>query len=275
MVDKNHSELNIKEQCALMELARSTFYYESAGESEENLALMRRIDELYTEHPSWGSRKLRDKLRLEGKDVNRKRIQRLMRKMAIQAIYPKKNLSKQNFKNSIFPYLLRGLAIDTPNQVWSIDITYIRLHHGWAYLVGIIDWYSKYVLAWRLSNTMDRFFCLEALEEAIEKYGNPEILNSDQGSQFTNPAFSGALKDAGVKISMNGKGRALDNLPIERFWRTLKWDEVYLKDYKTMAEAQDQIGRYIEIYNTVRPHETCGGQTPHYVYSSRSEGDVA
>jgi putative transposase len=275
MVETHHPELSIREQCELLEMARSTFYYEPAGESEENLALMRRIDELYTEYPTWGSRKIRDRLRLEGKEVNRKRIQRLMRKMAIQTIFPKKNLSKQCFEHSIYPYLLRGIDVTIPNQAWSIDITYIRLRHGWVYMVAIIDWYSKYVLSWRLSNTMDRFFCLDALEEGLRQHGNPDVLNSDQGSQFTNPAFSGALKEAGIKISMNGKGRALDNLPIERFWRTLKWDEVYLKDYETMADAKKQIGRYIEIYNTVRPHASLAGRTPHHVYTSRCEGDVA
>ena len=275
MVEANHPELSIREQCALLELARSTFSYEPAGESDENLELMRRIDELYTEYPPWGSRKIRDWLRLEGTVVNRKPIQRLMRKMAIQTIFPKKNLSKRCFEHSIYPYLLRGMDINRPNLAWSIDITYIRLRHGWVYIVAIIDWYSKYILSWRLSNTMDRFFCLEALEEAFQKHGNPEVLNSDQGSQFTNPVFTGTLQKAGIMVSMNGKGRALDNLPIERFWRTLKWDEVYLKDYETMADAKEQIGRYIEIYNTVPPHASLAGRTPHQVYSSRCEGDVA
>jgi putative transposase len=275
MIETRNPAISIKEQCDLLEMARSTFYYESLGESEENILLMRRIDELFTQHPTWGSRKMRDLLRLEGKEVNRKRIQRLMRKMAIQTIFPKKNLSKQNHKNSVFPYLLRDVVIDTPNQAWSVDITYIRLRHGWVYMVAIIDWYSKYLLSWRLSNTMDRFFCLDALEEALRRYGNPGIFNSDQGSQFTNPDFTGVLKEAGIRVSMDGKGRALDNLPIERFWRTLKWDEVYLKDYENMADAREQIGRYIEIYNTVRPHASHGGRTPYSVYTSRCEGVVA
>jgi putative transposase len=275
MIETQHPELSIKEQCKLLEMARSTFYYESAGESEENLAIMRRLDELFTDHPTWGSRKMRDRLRLEGMAVNRKRIQRLMRKMAIQTIFPKKNLSKQNHLHSIFPYLLRNVVIDTPNQAWSVDITYIRLRHGWVYMVAIIDWYSKCVLAWRLSNTMDRFFCLEASEEALSRYGNPGIMNSDQGSQFTSPDFTGILKEAGIKISMNGKGRALDNLPVERFWRTLKYDEVYLKDYENMADAREQIGSYIEIYNTIRPHASLAGRTPYVVYTSRCEGVVA
>ena len=236
---------------------------------------MHRIDELFTENPTWGSRMMRDRLRLERWTVNRKRIQRLMRKMAIQVIFPRKNLSKRCFEHSIHPYLLRGVAVQRPNQAWSIDITYIRLRHGWTFMVGIIDWYSKCLLAWRLSNTMDRFFCLDALEEALRTHGRPDIVNSDQGSQFTNPDFIKALKNAGVKVSMNGKGRALDNLPIERFWRTLKWDEVYLKDYENMADAKEQIGRYIEVYNTVRPHASHAGQTPYHVYRSRCEGDVA
>jgi putative transposase len=275
MIETNHHALSIKKQCELLEMSRSSFYYETTGESEENIELMRRIDELFTDNPTWGSRMMRDRLRLEGKKVNRKRIQRLMRKMAIQTIFPKKNLSKRCFEHSIHPYLLRGVAVRRPNQAWSIDITYIRLRHGWVYMVAIIDWYSKCVLGFRLSNTMDRFFCLEVLEEALRKYGTPEILNSDQGSQFTNPDFTGVLKEAGVRISMNGKGRALDNHPIERFWRTLKWDEVYLKDYKNMADAKQQIGRYIELYNTFRPHASHGGQTPYHVYHSRREDDVA
>jgi putative transposase len=275
MIETNHPELSITKQCELLDMSRSSFYYETAGESEENIALMRRIDELFTEHPTWGSRLMRDRLRLEGKTVNRKRIQRLMRKMAIQTIFPRKNLSKRCFTDSVYPYLLRGVAVERPNQAWSIDITYIRLRHGWTFLVGIIDWYSKYVLAWRLSNTMDRFFCLEALEEALRKHGRPDILNSDQGSQFTSPDFTGSVTDAGIKISMNGRGRALDNHPIERFWRTLKWDEVYLKDYENMADAKEQIGRYIDMYNTVRPHSSHAGRTPHHVYTSRCEGDVA
>jgi putative transposase len=275
MIETQHPALSIKDQCELLGMGRSTFYYESSGESKENVVIMRRLDELFTDHPTWGSRKMRDALRLEGFAVNRKRIQRLMRKMAIQTIFPKKNLSKQNHLHSIYPYLLRNVVIDTPNQVWSVDITYIRLRHGWVYMVGIIDWYSKYVLAWKLSNTMDRFFCLDALEEALKRYGNPGIMNSDQGSQFTSPDFTGILREAGIKISMNGKGRALDNLPIERFWRTLKYDEVYLKDYENMADAKEQISRYIEIYNTVRPHASLAGRTPHTVYASRCEGVVA
>jgi putative transposase len=274
MVETQNPELSIKEQCTLLGMARSSYYYEAAEESEENLAIMRRIDELYTDNPTWGSRKMRDKLRGEGFKVNRKRIQRLSRKMGIQTIFPKRNLSKRNHEHSIFPYLLRGVQILEPNHVWSTDITYIRLSHGWVYLVAIIDWYSKAILAWKLSNTMDRFFCMDVLREAIERFGTPAIFNTDQGAQFTNPDFIGILKAAGIKISMNGKGRALDNLPIERFWRTLKWDEVYLKDYENMADAKENIGRYIEKYNSVRPHASLGGRTPMNVYTSRCDGKV-
>jgi putative transposase len=274
MIDKQNPCLSITEQCALLKMSRSSYYYRGAGETEENQILMRRIDELYTENPTWGSRKLRDKLRLEKYRVNRKRIQRLMRKMGIETIYPKRNLSKSNHEHAIYPYLLRKVGILRPNHVWSTDITYIRLHHGWVYMVAIIDWYSKAILSWRLSNTLDRFFCIDALREALRHYGTPEVFNTDQGAQFTNPEWTGILKSAGVKISMNGKGRAADNIPIERFWRTLKYDEVYLKDYETMANAKENIGRYIAKYNNLRPHASLCGLTPMSVYSSRCEDPV-
>jgi putative transposase len=210
-----------------------------------------------------------NRIQIQGILVNRKRIQRLSRKMGLQTIFPKRNLSKQNHNYSVFPYLLRAVPILGPNHVWSTDITYIRLHHGWVYLTAIIDWYSKAILAWRISNTLDRFFCIDALMEALERYGTPVFFNTDQGAQFTNPEWIETLKSAGIKISMNGKGRAQDNLPIERFWRTLKWDEVYLKDYESMAAAKENIRRYIEKYNTVRPHASLEGRTPMNVYTSR------
>lgn len=274
MISIQNPELNITEQCSLLEIPRSSYYYQTVGESELNQKLMRRIDELYTEYPTWGSRKLRDRLRLEKYRVNRKRIQRLMRKMGIETIFPKRNLSKRNHEHAIYPYLLRGVTISRPNQVWSTDITYIRLYHGWVYMVAIIDWYSKAILAWRLSNTIDRFFCIDALQDALRQYGPPEVFNTDQGAQFTNPEWVNILKSSEIRISMNGKGRATDNIAIERFWRTLKWDEIYLKDYESMTDAKENIRRYIEKYNLFRPHASLAGKTPMSVYTSRCEDPV-
>ncbi len=268
-------ELPISEQCRLLNLARSTRYYQAAQESDENIAIMKRIDELYLENPTWGSRKMRDALRLEKMMVNRKRVQRLMRLMGIEAIYPKKNLSKRHQSHIVYPYLLRGVSITRPNHVWSTDITYIRLKHGWVFMVAIIDWYSKAILSWRISNTIDKHFCIEALEAALLEYGSPEVFNTDQGAQFTSPDFTKVLDGAGIKISMDGKGRALDNIPIERFWRTLKYDEVYLKDYESLPDARNQIGEFIDKYNWRRPHMSLAGNTPMRVYSSRCEGEVA
>lgn len=275
MTYEYNTELSISEQCRLLSLARSTRYYKAVEESAENKDIMKRIDELYTENPTWGSRKMRDALRLEGRMVNRKRIQRLMRLMGIEVIYPKRNLSKRYQNHLVYPYLLRGIAITRPDQAWSTDITYIRLKHGWVYMVAIIDWYSKAILAWRLSNTIDKYFCIEALEAALAEYGGSEIFNTDQGSQFTNPEFTKVLINANIKISMDGKGRALDNIPIERFWRTLKYDEVYLKDYESLSDARKQIGAFIEKYNWRRPHMSLAGKTPMSVYASRCEGEVA
>jgi putative transposase len=264
----------ISEQCELLSLPRSAYYYQAAAETPLNQALMRRIDELHTANPTWGSRLLRDRLRLEGYRVNRKRIQRLMAVMQLQVLYPKRNLSRRNHQHKVYPYLLKGLKIQQPNQVWSTDITYIRLRHGWAYLVAVLDWYSRAVLSFRLSNTCDRFFCIEALEEALQRYGKPEIFNTDQGATFTSPDFTGVLQTAGVKISMDGAGRALDNVVTERFWRTLKYDEVYLKDYESLTDARYQIGVFIEQYNTIRPHSACAGLPPMLRYTSRCEDKI-
>jgi len=265
MIECN-GNLPVTEQCLLLSIPRSNLYYHKKGMSEKNIAIMRRIDELYTDYPTWGTRKLRDRLRLEGYRVNRKRIQRLMGVMGIEVIYPKKNLSRPSPEATVYPYLLRNLLIDRPNQVWCTDITYIRLAHGFVYLVAILDWFSKQVLSWRLSVTLDKSFCLDALEDALRWFGKPEIFNTDQGSQFTSPTFLKPLKDRGIKISMDGKGRACDNIIVERFWRTLKYDEVYLKDYRNVKEAKEFIGSWIKTYNTFRPHQTLGGQTPTTVY---------
>jgi putative transposase len=209
---------------------------------------------------------MRNRLRLEGRKVNRKRIQRLMRVMGIEALYPKRNLSRPHPEHKVYPYLLRGMDIDKPNKVWCADITYIRLKHGFVYLVAILDWYSRKVLSWELSNTMDDWFCVSALESAIRHYGKPEIFNTDQGSQFTGKDFTNVLKLYEIKISMDGKGRALDNVIIERFWRSLKYEEVYLKEYENMAECREGIDHYTRKYNSFRPHSSVGRMTPDMAY---------
>jgi len=260
------ASVSISEQCRILRVSRSTYYYKPQGESEENLAIMQRIDELYMDNPAWGSRLMRDRLNLEGKRVNRKRIQRLMRLMGIEALYPKRNLSRSHPGHKVYPYLLRGLDIDKPNKVWCTDITYIRLRHGFAYLVAVLDWHSRKVLSWELSNTMDAHFCVAALERAMDEYGRPEIFNTDQGSQFTSEMFTEKLNDNHIRISMDGKGRALDNVVVERFWRSLKYEEVYLKEYNSMKECREGIAAYIRKYNSFRPHSSIGGVTPDMVY---------
>jgi putative transposase len=259
-------ELSVCEQCLLLGVARSSYYQQGGGENGTNMSLMRRMDELYTADPTWGSRKMRDRLRLEGHPVNRKRIQRLMRIMGLQVIYPKRHLSRPLAGAKVYPYLLRDLMIVRPNQVWCADITYIRLSHGFIYLVAILDWYSRKVLSWELSITADQYFVIYALEEARRRYGDPEIFNTDQGSQFTCPGFVHPLTASGVRVSMDGKGRALDNVIVERFWRSLKYEEVYLKDYTDLVEARREIGGYIERYNSFRPHQSLGGLTPNMTY---------
>lgn len=258
--------VSVSEQCRMLEVSRSSCYREGKGENPRNVAIMHRIDELYTADPTWGSRKLRDRLRLEGIEVNRKRIQRLMRVMGLQVIYPKRVTTRPAPGAQVYPYLLRGLAITRANQVWCSDITYIRLSHGFVYLVAVMDWYSRKVLSWKLSITADQHFVIDALEEAMRRYGAPEIFNTDQGCQFTCEGFLKPLREAGVRISMNGKGRALDNVMVERFWRSLKYEEVYLKDYSELPVAQRQIGSYISRYNDFRPHESLGGRTPDVRY---------
>jgi len=267
-------KLTIRDQCGLLSISRSGYYFVPSQETELNLRLLRRIDELNIDNPTWGSRLIRDRLALEGDQVNRKRIKRLMDILRIKVIYPARNLSKRNQAHKVYPYLLRGLAINRPNQVWSTDITYIRLRRGWTYLVAVLDWSTRAVLSWRLSNTCDRFFCIEAVDEALRLYGTPEIFNTDQGATFTSPEFTKPLLDLEVKISMDGKGRALDNIITERFWRTLKYDEVYLKDYATMLEAKDSICKFIHKYNTQRPHKACSGKPPLTTYTSSFEVKV-
>jgi len=263
-----NDKISISAQCRILNVPRSTMYYTPVGESEENLEYMRRIDELFLDNPTWGSRQMRNRLRLEFRDrrVNRKRIQRLMRLMGIEVLYPKKNLSRPHPDHKKYPYLLRGLKIDRPNMVWCSDITFIRLKHGFVYLVAVLDWHSRKVLSWELSNTLDAHFCVSALNAAMEKYGKPEIFNTDQGVQFTGSRFTGRLIDEKIRISMDGKGRALDNVVIERFWRSLKYEEVYLKEYNNMIECREGIAKYIEKYNSFRPHSSVGGITPDMSY---------
>ena len=260
--------VSISRQCNMVSLGRSSYYYRSKPISQENRRLMNRIDEIFTDNPDFGSRQLRNVLRREGKRVNRKRIQRLMRIMGIMAMYPAKNLSKpsKSAEHRVYPYLLRNLNINRPNQVWSTDITYIRLAHGFVYLVAIIDWYSRKILSHEISTTMDQQFCLSTYRRAVSQYGVPEIINSDQGSQFTSKEYRKLIIDSGAKFSMDGKGRALDNIAIERFWRTLKYGEVYLKEYESVKQAKDGISDYIEKYNSRRPHTAHGIATPDEAY---------
>lgn len=265
MIDAKH-KLAITKQCRLLRLNRSTYYYKPAPESEEELALMRAIDELYLERPTRGSRSMRDALEDRGFSAGRHRVRRLMRKMGIEAIYPRKRTSVPNKAHRIYPYLLRDLVIDRPGQVYAADITYIPMARGFLYLVAVIDWYSRKVLSWRLSNTQDAHFCVEALQEAIVRYGAPEVFNTDQGAQFTSEAFTGELKKHGVKISMDGKGRWMDNVYVERLWRSLKYEEVYLHAYQNPGEAAKGIANYFDYFNTERRHQSLDRRTPDDVF---------
>jgi len=271
LIEPDHPQISIARQCELLELPRSTYYYHALGESPENLLLMRLLDEQYTETPYYGIRRMTAWLRSEGYNVNHKRVARLLRKMGIEAIYPKPRTTVPPPEHRIYPYLLRGVEVNRANQVWSTDITYIRLHSGFIYLVAVMDWYSRYVLSWALSITMDVSFCLEALNEALSR-GQPEIFNSDQGSQFTSYDFTGRLESAGIRISMDGRGRALDNVFIERLWRTVKQEEVYLKDYRTPREAAQQLEHFFIRYNEHRQHSSLAYQTPATVYGGLAKG---
>jgi len=257
--------LSVRRQCELLGLNRSTWYYEPVPESAAELALMRRIDEQYLQTPFYGSRKMTAWLRREGEAINRKRVQRLMRRMGLEAIYPKPRTTLAGAAHKIYPYLLRNVAVTRPNQVWSADITYVPLRCGFLYLMAILDWYSRYVLSWRLSNTLDVGFCLEALDEALRR-ARPEIFNSDQGVQFTSREFTSRLESAAVSISMDGRGRALDNVFVERLWRSVKYEEVYLHDYATGAECHAGLSRYLEFYCEERLHQALDYRTPAEVY---------
>jgi putative transposase len=257
----------MRRRCELLDVNRSMLYYEPVPDTEETLELMRLIDEQYTATPFFGARRIREKLKEKGWTVTRKRIRRLMRKMGLEAIYPKPKTSKRNVSHTVYPYLLRGLTIDKPDQVWCTDVTYIPMHRGFVYLIAVMDWHSRYVLSWELSNSLDTSFCIDALKTALN-LGKPEIFNTDQGSQFTAEDFLKPLKEAGVKISMDGKGRWMDNVFVERLWRSLKYEEVYLHAYENVKEARLSIGRWINFYNYERPHQALDYKTPYEIYEN-------
>jgi putative transposase len=262
----------VRRQCELLGLNRSSFYYEPAEETAENLRLLRLIDEQYTARPFYGSRRMTRWLQqVKHEEVNRKRVQRLMRLMGLEAVYPKPRTSVPGAGQRVYPYLLRGVTIERPDQVWSADITYVPMVHGFMYLAAVLDWYSRYVIAWRLSNTLDGAFCLEMLEEALG-LGQPEIFNTDQGVQFTAQAFSGRLESAGVQVSMDGKGRCLDNVFVERLWRSVKYEDLYLYGYETVPALAAGLGRYFPFYNEERLHQALDYRTPAAVYRGALAG---
>ena len=266
--------LALSQQCVLAGVSRATVYAQQKTRpvDESDLLLSRLIDEEYTRRPFYGSRKMVVFLKEKGHVVNRKRVQRLMRQMGLVGMAPGPNTSRPHPEHKVYPYLLRGVLVVRPNQVWSTDITYIRLAHGFAYLVAIVDWYSRRVLSWRISNSMEAVFCIDCLEDALRKHGKPEIFNSDQGSQFTSEGFTDVLKREGVIISMDGRGRAFDNIFVERLWRSVKYEDVYLKGYATMGELLLGLAEYFIFYNCERPHQSMGNKTPEFVYRSAIGG---
>jgi putative transposase len=268
MIDPEH-DLPIKKQAELLKISRSTFYYEPRPVSPEDLWLMRRIDEYHLNYPFAGSRMLRGLLLQQGFEVGRRHIKTLMKRMGIEAIYRKPNTSKPTPGHKIYPYLLRDLAVTRPNQVWAMDLTYIPMARGFIYLAAVVDWFTRRVLAWRLSITMEASFCIEAVEEALSKHDKPEIFNTDQGSQFTSNAFVEKIESNGIKVSMDGKGCWRDNVFVERVWKSIKYEEVYLHAYETVKEARTSIGKYLEFYNSIRPHSSLDGFTPDQVYFNR------
>lgn len=269
MISPEFKGLSIRRQCKLLGLNRSSYYTDSGDEiSPEQLKLQNEIDEIYTENPCYGSRRIVASLKRSGYKVGRTRVRRLMKVMAIEAIYPRRRLSVGNKEHKVYPYLLRTVKVDCINKVWSADITYIRLNQGYVYLVAIIDHFSRFILSWSLSSTLDRHFCIQALETAISKYGAPEYFNSDQGAQFTSVDFISVLKSHNVKISMNGAGRALDNIFVERFWRTLKYEEVYIKSYLGMADCKKNLKEYFDYYNQRRLHQGISYMTPEEAFNS-------
>ena len=267
-------QLPVSTQCALAGVNRSGCYgpAKSPVPDAEDLELLRLIDEEYTRHPFYGSRRMKRILLAQGYQVNRKRVQRLMRELGLAGMAPGPNTSKRHPQHKVYPYLLRGLSITRPNHVWSTDVTYCRLPGGFMYLTAVIDWYSRKVLAWRLSNSLDSSFCVDCLEEALRKYGKPEIFNTDQGTQFTSEAFTGVLKSHDIRISMDGRGRALDNVFVERLWRNVKQEDLYLKGYETAVEMTRGLAEYFQLYNTARPHQSLGYKTPAEVYENATGG---
>jgi putative transposase len=263
----DHPELSITHQCELLSLSHSSYYYHSKSISEEERSLLRLLDEQYLKTPFYGSRKMTVYLRELGYRVNRKRVQRLMRELGIEALYPKPRLSKANLVHQVYPYLLRDLTIETANQVWCTDITYLPVLRGHFYLVAIMDWYSRKILSWRISNTLDVDFCIEALQEALDRFGCPCIFNSDQGSQFTSNAFTESLKEKGIRISMDGKGRYLDNIFIERLWRSLKYELIYIKSFEDGKHLKQEVKDWFNWYNMERPHQALDYQKPDQVYA--------
>jgi len=274
MIDRKH-ELSLTRQARVLKLSRSGLYYHPRPVSAADLTIMRRIDELHLGHPSSGSRMLRDLLNAEGVTIGRQHVRTLMKRMGIEALYRRPNTSKPAPGHKIYPYLLRDLKIDRPNQVWATDITYIPMAHGFIYLTVVLDWFSRRVLSWRLSITMEVDFCLEAVEEALAKYGQPEIFNTDQGSQFTSEDFTGLLLRNGVKISMDGKGAWRDNVFVERLWRTVKHDEVYIRAYDCVGDARSSIGSFLDFYNRKRPHSSLDRRTPDQAYFDNLPQTVA
>lgn len=268
MIEAPSKDLSVVRQCALLQLPRSTAYYRPVAIDEEELALMNRIDQLYTEYPFYGSRQMVRALRREGVVVNRKRVSRLMRKMGLEALCPQPDTSKPAPGHVIYPYVMKSQVIDRPQQAWCSDITYIRMEGGFVYLVAIMDWHSRQVLAWEISNTLDTAFCLKALRHAVALFGAPGIMNTDQGCQYTSEAWTSELKAHGVTISMDGRGRAMDNVFVERLWRTVKYEEVYRREYGSIAELRQHLAAYFRFYNHVRPHSVHDGKTPAEIHGA-------
>jgi putative transposase len=275
MIEPAHPQLSIVRQCELVSISRSGFYDRPAGETPLNLALMRLIDVQFLETPWYGSRQMARHLRREGYTVGRKRVRRLMARMGLAPIYQQPRTTVPHPEHRVYPYLLRDLVIERPNQVWCADLTYIPMRRGFLYLVAVMDWATRKVLSWRVSNTMDVEFCLDALEEALARFGKPEIFNTDQGSQFTSPRFTGVLQEAGIRISMHGRGRWLDNVFIERLWRSLKYECVYLHAFETGSELRAGLARWIGYYNAQRPHSTLAGRTPDEAYGAMETESLA
>ncbi len=275
MVKKDHPQLSIRRQCVLLGVNRATYYKPARGESEETLALMKEIDQLYLKYPFYGARRMQQALQLEGIRVGRHRIRRLMKLMGIEAIYQRPRTSKANPEHKIYPYLLRGLDIHKPNQVWTSDITYIPMKRGFMYLTAVMDWYSRKVLSWRLSNTLETSFCLEALEEAVDVYGVPDIFNTDQGAQYTSHAFTNRLQELNVRISMDSKGRWLDNVMIERLWSSVKYESIYLQEFESPRELKQELTDWFRFYNDVRPHSTFAGRRPSEMYNEAKYKNAA